>query len=345
MGIPAGTKFEVYSYGTRKLRRKPPEPAAPASNRTVSRGFGLHPKEERMKKRILIACCACLFAVTLGATQAQKPLTNDDVVQMVKAGFDETTTIAAIDATDSNFDTSVQGMMALKGAGVSEKVIAAMLSATKRKAGAEERKAAEAKAAEAKAEAEAKAKAEAEAKAKEAEKNKDIPDDVGVYVKVKGALAEMYAEPVNSRSGGVGKSMLTMGFTKGHVNGAVTGPKSKLQVGTPVDIIIKCKEGETPSEYQLLKLDEKGDRREFRALTGGVYHASSGTDKNALAFEFEKIGSRTYRLKMPALKKGEYGILPPGGASVGGVGGGVSGQTMQGGSVNSGKLYTFGVIE
>jgi hypothetical protein len=317
-----------------------------------------------MKKQVLIACLICLVAVAVGTAQGPKPLTNDDVVQMVKAGFDEGTTITAIDAADSNFDTSVQGMLALKGAGVSEKVIAAMLNATKRKAENEERKAVEAKAAEtraaearaaeakaaeaaaaAKAEAEAKAKAEAEAKAKEAEKNRDVPEDVGVYMKLKGSLIEVYAEPVNSRSGGVGKSMLTMGMTKGHVNGAVSGPKSKLQVGSPVEIIIKCKEGETPSEYQLLKLDEKGDRREFRAVTGGVYHASSGTDKNAVPFDFEKIASRTYRLKISDLKKGEYGILPAGGASVGGGGGGVSGQTVQGGSMNSGKLYTFGIIE
>lgn len=309
-----------------------------------------------MRKHILLATMVCLVAVALASAQAQKPLTNEDVVQMVKAGFDEGTTITAIDAAEPNFDTSVQGLMALKAAGVSEKVIAAMLNATKRKAEANERKAAETKAAEAKAaeakaaeakaaEAEARAKAEAEAKAKEAEKNKDVPDDVGVYAKLKGALVEMYAEPVNSRSGGVGKSMLTMGFTKGHVNGSVPGPKSKMQIGAPIDIIIKCKEGETPSEYQLLKLDEKGDRREFRAVTGGVYHASSGADKNAVHFEFVKIAPRTYRIVIAAMKKGEYGFLPPGGASVGGVGGGVSGQTVQGGTMNSGKLYTFGVIE
>ena len=305
-----------------------------------------------MRKQILFASMVCLLAVALASAQPQKPLTNEDVVQMVKAGFDEATTITAIDAAEPNFDTSVQGLMALKAAGVSEKVIAAMLNATKRKAEADERKAAEVKAAEAraaeakaKAEAEAKAKAEAESKAKEAEKNKDVPDDVGVYAKLKGALVEMYAEPVNSRSGGVGKSMLTMGFTKGHVNGSVPGPKSKMQIGSPVDIIIKCKEGETPSEYQLLKLDEKGDRREFRAVTGGVYHASSGADKNAVPFEFVKIAPRTYRIVIAALKKGEYGFLPPGGAAVGGVGGGVSGQTVQGGTMNTSKLYTFGIIE
>jgi len=305
-----------------------------------------------MRKHILFASMVCLLAVALASAQPQKPLTNEDVVQMVKAGFDEATTITAIDAAEPNFDTSVQGLMALKAAGVSEKVIAAMLNATKRKAEADERKAAEVKAAEAraaeakaKAEAEAKAKAEAESKAKEAEKNKDVPDDVGVYAKLKGALVEMYAEPVNSHTGGVGKSMLTMGLTKGHVNGSVPGPKSKMQIGAPIDIIIKCKEGETPSEYQLLKLDEKGDRREFRAVTGGVYHASSGADKNAVPFEFVKIAPRTYRIVIAALKKGEYGFLPPGGAAVGGVGGGVSGQTVQGGTMNTSKLYTFGIIE
>jgi hypothetical protein len=299
-------------------------------------------------------------ALALGAAQSQKPLTNDDVIQMVKAGFDEATTITAIDAANPGFDTSVQGLLALKAAGVGEKVIAAMLNATKRRAEDDERKAAEAKAAEIKAAearaAEAKAAEAAEAakaaeaaRAAEAAKvpppNPDVPDDVGVYAKVKGTLTEVYAEPVNWKSGGVGEHMLTLGMTKGHINGYVSKPKSKLQLGTPVDFIIKCKEGETPSEYQLLKLDEKGDRREFRAVTGGVYHSSGGAEKNAVPFEFEKIAPRTYRLKLGVLKHGEYGFLPPGGGSVGGVGGGASGKAVEGGSMNSGKLYTFGVLE
>jgi hypothetical protein len=318
----------------------------------------------RKKSIVLLAGALVLLCLASASARPQKSLTNNDVIEMVKAGFDEQTILTAINTGDPDFETSVHGMLDLKNSGVSERIISAMLAAMKAKADkkeaeakaaearareqaekAAEAKAAEAKAAEAKAEAEAKAKAEAEAKAKEAEKNKDVPDDVGVYAKLKGALVEMYAEPVNSRSGGVGKSMLTMGFTKGHVNGSVPGPKSKMQVGSPIEIIIKCKEGETPSEFQLLKLDEKGDRREFRAVTGGVYHASSGADKNAVPFEFVKIAPRTYRIVIAALKKGEYGFLPPGGASVGGVGGGVSGQTVQGGSMNSGKLYTFGIIE
>ena len=167
----------------------------------------------------------------------------------------------------------------------------------------------------------------------------------GVYVKLKGSLAEVYAEIVDWKSGGVSKSLLTGGFTKGHINAVVKGPKSKLQIGEPMEFVIKCMEGVTPSEYMLLKLDEKGDRREFRAVTGGVYHSSGGADKNAIKFDFQKIAPRTFKVVLTDMKKGEYGFLPPGSGAVGAMGGGASGATVQGGSMQSGKLYTFGVTE
>lgn len=284
-----------------------------------------------MRVKFALAIATILLLVASPAfSQSNKPLSNDDVVQMVKGGFNESTTIAAIDAADTNFDTSVQALMALKAAGVSEKVISAMLAATKKKTEA------------AKGAAQGSA---ASAAAPVAAPKPDVPEDVGVYVKLKGSLAEVYAEIVDWKSGGVGKSMLTMGMTKGHVNAVVNGPKSKLQLGVPMELVIRCTEGVTPSEYMLLKLDEKGDRREFRAVTGGVYHSSGGAEKNAIKFDFEKIAPRTYKIILTGLKKGEYGFLPPGGGSVGAVGGGASGQTVQGGSMQSGKLYTFGVIE
>jgi hypothetical protein len=38
-------------------------------------------------------------------------------------------------------------------------------------------------------------------------------------------------------------------------------------------------------------------------------------------------------------------LLPPDSKTFGGYGGGVSGMPMQGGSLNSGKLYTFAILE
>jgi hypothetical protein len=276
-------------------------------------------------KRTMILAVVLLLATGAAFSQSGKPLTNDDVIQMVKGGFDESTTIAAIDSAQANYDTSVQALLALKAAGVSEKVISAMLAATKKKSEG--------------------TKPAAVATAPAPAANPDVPEDMGVYTKLKGSLAEVYAEVVSWKSGGVGKSMLTGGFTKGHVNATVSGPKSKLQLGTPIEFVIKCAEGVTPSEYMLLKLDEKGDRREFRAVTGGVYHSSSGLEKDAIKFDFQKIAPRTYKIALAGLKKGEYGFLPPGAGSVGGTGGGASGQTVQGGSMQAGKLYSFGVIE
>src|SRR2546430_10262657 len=87
-----------------------------------------------MRAKFALALAAVLLLAAGAAfSQSNKPLTNDDVVQMVKGGFDESTTIAAIDSAATNFDTSVQALMALKTVGVSEKVISSMLAATKKR--------------------------------------------------------------------------------------------------------------------------------------------------------------------------------------------------------------------
>jgi len=314
-----------------------------------------------MRWRVYFQCCLAVLLLAAGVVMAQKkPLTNDDVIQMVQAGFDEATIVKAIEASEPAFDTSVTGLIALKNANVPQGVINAILTATQRaaeqkEAAAKEQAEAEARRAEAearaKAEADARARAEAEAAAKaaaeaaEKAKNKDVPEDVGVYVKVKDQLVEVMPELVSWKSGGVGKRMLTYGMTKGHVNGVVKGKNSKLQLALPIEIIIRCPEGIAAAEYQLLDLDEKGDRREFRAVTGGVYHSSGGTDKNAVGVEPEKFAPRTYRIRIASLKKGEYGFLAPGGGQVGSMGGAASGTSVTGGATNSGKIYTFSILE
>jgi hypothetical protein len=49
--------------------------------------------------------------------------------------------------------------------------------------------------------------------------------------------------------------------------------------------IIKTPEGTSATEYQLLQLCERENRREFRAMTGGVIHSSGGAERNALSFQ------------------------------------------------------------
>ena len=62
-----------------------------------------------------------LFAVPLAALGA--PMTNDDVIKMVKGGLGEATVIQAINAAEAGFDTSPDGLVKLKQGGVGDTVI------------------------------------------------------------------------------------------------------------------------------------------------------------------------------------------------------------------------------
>src|SRR5260370_25803661 len=93
--------------------------------------------------------------------------------------------------------------------------------------------------------------------------------------------------------------MATYGMDKGHRNGTVQGPKSALQIGNDAEFIVRCPEGTAINEYQLLRLDMKGDRRGFPAWTGGVLPSSQGAEKNAEKNTSQKIPSRIFLIKLP----------------------------------------------
>jgi hypothetical protein len=59
----------------------------------------------------------------------RKPLTNDDVISMVKANLEESTIILSIQTSSTAFDTSPQALISLKSQGVPPKVLDAMLAA------------------------------------------------------------------------------------------------------------------------------------------------------------------------------------------------------------------------
>lgn len=61
-----------------------------------------------------------------------KPLTDDDVIAMVKAGLAESTVINAVKAQDTSFDVSAAALIKLKQQGVSPKIMSAMMEAVKK---------------------------------------------------------------------------------------------------------------------------------------------------------------------------------------------------------------------
>jgi hypothetical protein len=260
-----------------------------------------------MRHLSVIASVVLLAFLSL-AQQLTHRMTNQDVIGMVSLGLSDDVVIDKIHATDTtDFDTSIAGLKTLKLGKVSDAVIRVMINPHPNTARAGNPTATPPTVA-----------------------NPGI-EEAGIYAVLNGKPTEMEPEVVNWQTGGVAKSHATLFILKGDVNGKVMKPTSPTRVKTPLEFIIKTIEGTSATEYQLLRLHQKGDRREFRSVTGGVLHQSGGAQRDEISFEPEKIGNRLWRVRLDSLQVGEYGFLAPGTSSV---------------SISaSGKMYTFGVVE
>ena len=83
--------------------------------------------------RVLLVIVVSLLAVLVGPLSrtrgsAQDVLTNESVIGMVQAGLAENVIIQKIRASPRKFDTSTDGLIKLKAAGVPDKIVEAMIS-------------------------------------------------------------------------------------------------------------------------------------------------------------------------------------------------------------------------
>lgn len=238
---------------------------------------------------------------------AQQTLNNDYVIKLVKAGLSDDLIVSTINASPGAYDISANGLIALKQAGASDKVVAAIVM---------------------------KVSAPAPAPVVAAPALPPGIDDVGVYYKDKtGAWTPLAPEIVTFKTGGILKSLLTEGIVMGDLNGRIVGKTAKTSVIFPVVIAVYVPEGTAITEYQLLRLHQNSNSREFRSVTGGVLHVSSGATRDSVDFQSEKIAHRIYQFTLQStLGKGEYGLLPPGAVSSSNLG-------------SSGKIYSFSIPE
>ena len=63
----------------------------------------------------------------LGAAALAAPMTNDDIVKMVKAGLDEAIIVSSIQNSESKFDTSSDGLIDLSDAKVPKTIVTAII--------------------------------------------------------------------------------------------------------------------------------------------------------------------------------------------------------------------------
>jgi len=250
-----------------------------------------------------------LFVVAVAANAAgQDPstnevMTNEKVMTLVQAGLPASIIVNKIRTSKTNFNTSTDELIKLKQAHVPDDVINAMLNPN----------------------------ASAATNPTATADNNGYPKEIGVYLKKGNEWVEVQPEVVNWKTGGVMKSIASAGVIKGDVNGHLEGNQSRTRVGAQIQFTIIAPEGISITEYQLIKLNQHKDNREFRTVTGGVFHAKGGATHDLVAFDGQKIASRTFSVTLNGLTVGEYGFLPPGAF------------TSASGASTLGKMYTFSV--
>ena len=247
-----------------------------------------------------------LCLVLCGVCYAQQELNNESIDKMVKAGLGEDVIVSMIQSQPGRYNLTPDAIMSLKTDGVSDKVLAAMVT----KGGTPT--------------------AQGPAPANTAAFD-DF--DLGVYRMVKNEWTILPSEQVNWKTGGVLKTIATDGIVKGDVNGHIKGAHSQTKVTGPLQFLVKTQDGEEATDFQLVRLHQKSDAREFRTMTGGVFHASGGASRDAVTFEQKRVAKHTYEITLPVtLPPGEYAFLAPG-------------RTQSTTSGATGKAYTFHFIE
>ncbi len=234
-------------------------------------------------------------------------LDNDAVTRMLKAGLSDDLVLQTINSQPGRYAVDPDSLIALKNAHVSDAILSAMLNRNRRQITG--------------------SPAVQTMSAGPAEVN-----EIGVYYKDRdGRWVLMETEKVFSRSSGWAKNTFSNGIIKQDMNGMVHGAQARLELHRPVEFLIYTPESVTAGEYTLLNFRLNGKDREFRTMTGGIFHSESGPRDDEIQFQATRTAPRTYifRLDEKTVGGGEYGILPPGTGNV----------------TNGGKIYTFALTE
>jgi len=232
----------------------------------------------------------------------QAKMTNDSVIRMVKAGLGDDLIVQTIGSQPGQYATDADSLVALKQAGVSDRVIQTMVN-----------------------------KGRVQITGTEQPVVLSDVNEIGVYYKDRsGRWQAIEPEIVHIKSGGFLKSTVTHGIVKEDKNGHVDGRESKLLLPRPIEFLVYAPDGVDIAEYDLLRFRLNSSSREFRALTGGVFHSTGGADRDEVPFKPVKTAPRTWEFTLGMETPGaEYGILPPGTGNV----------------TNGGKIYTFAISE
>jgi hypothetical protein len=284
-----------------------------------------------MKTAKWFAISSVLVLASLAPAQdsaaMRKRLTNQDIISMVQMGLSEDVITAKIRATNAaepasiSFDTSVDSLKALKVANVPDAVIRVMINPGPPQP------------------------AVITTAAPMTLDPNLPPPEIGVYWKDGGRFVLMEGQALSqAKIGGRAGAMFTYGIRGLHWDAYVNGPTSRhiVKERRPV-FYIYVPDGTSSSDYSLMKLNKKGDRREFQigSLSGMMGGGKAGVKRDKeLSFQAEHVGIRTYKVILDQdLKPGEYAFFMATGQQVGATGGEGTGGAA------TGRIYDFSLPE
>lgn len=254
-----------------------------------------------MKK---VALAAALVLVSISAPVFAEALDNGKVVELLGLGLGDEAVIAKIKASEANYDISTDALIALKKAGASSPVIAAMIDAAGKKS--------------------------AEALSIDSPDPK-VPHATGIYM-LQSWLPTPKMQAINvttsnqTKTGGFFGYAMTGGLAsmsfKSVVPGASARTASDLPRPTFYFYFDQARGGgnsavwtagavTSPNEFSLVRFEVKKENREAKVGKFNIGGAKAGVmDKDRIPFTFVEITPGVFEVRPDQpLANGEYGFL------------------------------------
>jgi hypothetical protein len=239
--------------------------------------------------RAFALCTVFLAGILAAALLGQQQLDNKAIVKLHNAGLTDETILNLINTQPGQYATGVNDIIALKQAGISEKIIRALASRVTPPA------------------ASPAASPTATPQGAAPPTAKRVLTEI--FYKKDNQWVSMQPEEVSWKAGGILKSVATLGVKKRDIDGAVAGASSKNKLRLPGEFVLYIPGGVDLREYRLLHLRPREGVREFRAAIEDDFHISGGRD--LVPFDGTPVPSRGFLITLKDLSPGEYGWGPP----------------------------------
>lgn len=250
-------------------------------------------------KEILVA----LSALALGSSAGAETLTNEQVIQLSRAGLSDDVIVAKIRASDAAFQLAADDLVDLKKSGVSSPVISAMLATVPIKPG----------------------------NSLSNSLDPFLPHATGLYLIRSDRMERLDPTATNqAKTGGHIGHALTFGISTLSIKAAIPGDTARVRVkpgiptfyfffdeanGLPAGSSVWASGSNTivtsPSQFTLAHLMQKQGRREAQVGSENWGGLKAGVmDHDRVEFSYELVRPGVYRVAPKiALRPGEYGFL------------------------------------